>query len=421
MVAYHPDSLRPTGWTSLQKTPKLHQLLGADVDERVLWAIDADANLVSIDLESRAVRTVVSGVTAGSLGPDGSVYVTDAEHRIVRVVRRQPVHFHDSLPASPRALFGAVNEQVVALTGGSTARLITVNAEQTLHSVTIPAGEAIATAWGDLVAVATDTGVLLFETTGQRTESRLPALRHAKRVVFSPSGHRLFVSDDQPEIRVYDRFSRDRLAAIELPGVPEEFRLDPSGRWLLARPAAGDSIWVADLATSSLAASVPGEWAKDLPMIAGAATLIVRQGEDLASFDLRQVPPARIARLEGGGRDLWLTAAWVPAERLPAAVAAAESATVVQDSALLADSSRTLADSTAIYLQVSRTQNPEWAELLSKQLKGDGYPALVLKPKEQEEGYRVLLGPYPSRETAESTGKRLGRAYFLLKLPAKTP
>ena len=111
----------------------------------------------------------------------------------------------------------------------------------------------------------------------------------------------------------------------------------------------------------------------------------------------------------------------MPAERLPAAVAAAESATVVQDSALQADSTLIRADSTALYLQVSRTQNPEWAELLNKQLKGDGYPALVLQPKEPEDGYRVLVGPYSTREEAESTGKRLGRAYFILKLPAKSP
>jgi len=421
VAAYHPDSLRATGWASLQKVPALRRLLGADIDERVLWALDSAGNLISVDLESRAVRAVVSAVTAGSLGPDGSVYVTDAEHRIVRVVRRQPVHFHDSLPAAPRALFGAVNEQVVALTSGPPFRLITVNADQTLHAVAIPAGETMATAWGDLVAVATDTAVLLYETSGRRSQSALSSVRHARRVVFSPSGHRLYVSDDNPEIRVYDRFSRGMLPAIPLPGLPREFRVDPSGRWLLAHPESGDSVWVADLATSTLAATIPGDWAADLPMIAGAATLLVRQGGDLAAYDLRQVPPAEIARLAGGGEDLWLAAAWVPAERLPAAVAAAESATVVQDSALLADSSRTVADSTAVYLQVSRTQNPEWAELLSKQLKGDGYPALILKPQEQEEGYRVLLGPYPSREAAESTGKRLGRAYFLLKLPAKTP
>ena len=94
---------------------------------------------------------------------------------------------------------------------------------------------------------------------------------------------------------------------------------------------------------------------------------------------------------------------------------------MTQDSALRADTTATATDSIAIYLQVSRTQNPDWAELLSKQLKGDGFPALVLPPKEEEEGYRVLVGPYDTREAAESTGKRLGRAYFVLKLPAKRP
>jgi len=75
----------------------------------------------------------------------------------------------------------------------------------------------------------------------------------------------------------------------------------------------------------------------------------------------------------------------------------------------------------AVYLQVSRTQNPDWADLLTRQLKSDGYPASILAPKETEEGYRVVVGPYATREAAESTGKRLGRAYFILRLPAKSP
>jgi hypothetical protein len=418
---YHPDSLRPAGWSSQQKVPALERLLGADTDEQVLWALDKEGNLFSLDLDSRAVRKVFSGVSAGILGPDGSLYFADPSHHIIRVVRRQPVRFRDSLPAAPQALFGTVSEQLVTLTGGPRPRLITSHSDQTLNSIAIPPGAASATTWGDLVAIATDSAVLLYETGGQRTQSSIASVRHVRGVGFSPSGHRIFVTGPDAEIRVFDRFSLKQLSPIRLPGAPREFRVDPSGRWLLAHPAEADSIWVVDLATGTLAATVPGSWAADLPLVAGAATLIVRNGDDLMALDLRQVPPRVIATLPKGADDLWMAVAWVPPERLTAAVAAAESASVVQDSALRGDSTRVTADSTAVYLQVSRTQNSDWADLLTKQLKGDGYPATVLPPTQPEEGYRVLIGPYQNREAAESTGKRLGRAYFILKLPAKRP
>src|SRR5439155_3039116 len=121
--AYHPDSLTPIRWSSQRPVAAVRRPLGADTDERVLWALDVQGNLFSVDLESGAVRTVLPGVSAGVLGPDGSLYLADAEHRIVRVVRRQPVRFHDPLPAAPKALFGAVSDQLVALTAGPPYRL----------------------------------------------------------------------------------------------------------------------------------------------------------------------------------------------------------------------------------------------------------------------------------------------------------
>jgi cell division protein FtsN len=67
-----------------------------------------------------------------------------------------------------------------------------------------------------------------------------------------------------------------------------------------------------------------------------------------------------------------------------------------------------------IYLQVSSSQNQEWAQAFARQLKDGGFPAKVLAPKTSDEGYRVMVGPYPSREAAESVGKRLGRSYFIV-------
>jgi hypothetical protein len=419
--AYPPDSLGTPTWTTQTPVPPIRDVLGADLDERIIWAVDTEGNLIGVDLESRAARKQSAGVQEAVLGPDGSLYLADGEHRIVRILRRNPVPFHDPLPAPPRALFGAGNDQLVAVTAGTPIRLVTENAEQALHTAVLPPGDVAATFWGDLVAVAADTAVVLFETTGNRKIASFPSRHHARRVAFSPSGHRLYVAGDDAAILVYDRFSLSQIARIPLPAPPRDLRVVASGRWMLARPPAADSVWVLDLATNKLAASVPGAWGPNLPLMAGAATLIVRRDDDVVSYDLRQAPPRLVASMPGTASDLWLAAAWVPRERVSAAAAAAESATVAQDSALVPDSTRSPRDSVGIYLQVSTSQNRDWASELAKQLKTAGFPAKLLDPKSPDDGYRVVVGPYATREIAEENGRKLGRAYFILREPVKSP
>ncbi len=416
--AYRPDSLIAAGWTSYP-VPAIRKVLGADLDERLLWAVDSRDSLIAIDLETRTARPRLGRVVAGTVGPDGSLYLANRSRRIVRFARREAAAFHDSLPAQVQGLFAAINDQVVAVIGPP-LRLITATTDQVVHSTTLPPGDVAATPWGDLIGVAGDSGVMLYEIAAPREERALP-LKTARRIAFSPSGHRLFVSQNEAQIRVFDRFSLREMPPINLSGKPREFRVDASGRWLLVHREGGDSLWVVDLATRQHVASVLAEWASDLPLVAGPSTLVFRQGEDVVAVDLRLVPIRETARLREGGRDHWLAVAWVPPDRLSAALAAADSARVVQDSGLVTGVLPTTppTDSSQVYLQVSRTQNPDWANLLVKQLLADGFPASVLDPAEQEDGYRVVVGPYPGRETADSIGRALGRAYFILRLPPK--
>jgi hypothetical protein len=420
--AYHPDSLAQPSWTTSVPVPAVRKVLGVNLDERLAWVVDAKENLIAVDLESRGVRQQLTGVTFAAMGPDGSLYLADDDWRVVHFVRRTPVSFQEALPAAPRAFFGAQNDLLVAVTGGRTPQLITANAEQGLNLVEIPAGQTAATYWGDLVAVATDTAVVLYETSGRHSVTSIRTQQAAREAVFSPSGHRLYLAEEDDEVLVYDRFSLKELARISLPGIPRAIRVDASGRWMLARATTADSIWIVDLATHRLAAATPGEWAADLPLVAGASTLVVRQGKDVTTWDLRQVPPALQGSREGAGEDIWMAVAWVPQDRMQAAVAAAESATVAQDSLLVADSAvaRTV-DSTDIYLQVSLSQNSEWAAQLANQLKADGFPASVLQPTQPEEGYRVVIGPFATRELAEEGGKKLGRSYFIIRRPPRRP
>jgi cell division protein FtsN len=111
----------------------------------------------------------------------------------------------------------------------------------------------------------------------------------------------------------------------------------------------------------------------------------------------------------------------VPNQRVVEAVAAAETALKQQDSALVhetATSDTTPAEPrSTIWLQISSSQNPEWAKDLAEQLRIAGQPAEVWDPAPPDESYRVVVGPYATRDAADEAGKKLGRPYFVVVRP----
>jgi len=309
--------------------------------------------------------------------------------------------------------------------GTKPPKMIVWTPDRQLKIEDIESGELAATYWGDLLGVAAGQQVLLYDTTDPFGIQPIPVTGSAKHLTFSPSGHRLYVAGSTPEIQVFDRFAKERLTSIPLPGTPIRLRTDASGRWMLARPTTGDSVWIIDLATSRRVASVKTEWGRDLPAVAGRAALFARQGADVVASDLSRANLPELGRIAGGAIDLWTVTSWVPRERQLRVAAAAESATVAQDSLLApdapADTAVAAPRADQLYLQVSSSQNADWSRELARQLSGAGYPAQVLEPSTVDEGYRVVLGPYPNREEAEETGRKLGRPYFVLTNPKVKP
>jgi len=64
---------------------------------------------------------------------------------------------------------------------------------------------------------------------------------------------------------------------------------------------------------------------------------------------------------------------------------------------------------------------------MAQQLSRAGLAARVLAPQAgSDEGYRVVLGPYPTRTQAEAIGRKLGRPFWIYQpttpiRPAPTP
>ena len=277
--------------------------------------------------------------------------------------------------------------------------------DQAPVSTTLPSDDIAPSFYGDLVAVATDTAVMIYETQGKRPPRSIHLSGHPRDVLFSPSGHRLYVAQDDDKLLVFDRFALEQLAAIDLPGPARSLRGDRFGQWLLVRPATGDTAWVIDIGKGRFAGPIAATWDADLPAVASPSTLLVRRGKDVLALDLAAKDFPETGRVKDGAGDEWLPVAWRPARDVQSDILA--------DSAALAgaDSGQGAA---SVYLQVSSSQNPAWANELAEKLRAAGLPASVLAPTRGDEAHRVVLGPYATREQAEETGRKIGMPSFIV-------
>src|SRR5205807_1561642 len=165
-------------------------------------------------------------------------------------------------------------------------KLITAAADQPPTSRPLPVGSDVAaTRWGDVVAVATDSGVLLMDPLGRREATFIALSDHPRALVFSPSGHRIYVARrTEPGLAAIDRYDLDEIDGVALPLPAETIRLDPLGRWLLAKPTGGDSVWVVDLPVKRLVGTLASTWRVDLPAIGPDGSLLVPRGHDIVSY-----------------------------------------------------------------------------------------------------------------------------------------
>ncbi|MEO6066782.1 MAG: SPOR domain-containing protein [Gemmatimonadales bacterium] len=401
---YRLPSLQPALWDARGTTPALKRVVGADIDQRQAFALDAKDGVVALDLESGRSRPFLTDVVAADAGPDGAVYAVAKDRTLSSVSGRLPTAFPGKLPGIPVALVGTGTDQVYALVPGDSG-LVIARQGQSPRRELFPGIGVVHTRWGDLLAAATETEVQLYEPAANRPRRTLDIGGMPVALAFSPSGHRLYaVAEGSDEVQRYDRYSLGRLGTIDIPAPASDLRPDPLGRFLLVRPAQGDSVWVLDVVKSEFLGSFTTGWGPDLPMIAAGRWLLVREGADVVAYDLFDAEFSATGRLRGGAADLYQVLDWAPR---------AEGRTTTEPDSIAAAAATPTADRATIYVQLSSSQNPAWAEELANKLKSQGLPASVIRPKRQDEFYRVVLGPYSSRESADSAGTRLGQPYFL--------
>ena len=390
------------------RLPPATRAVGVDQESALLYFLSTKSDLLSLDLETGRLDTVAADVVEATLGPDLTLFAVDRTRHVFSMARRALTAWPQPLASVPRDMFGAADQRLVALVAGDAGRpqlrLVTLTTNQPPATRALPvAGDAAASRWGDLIAVASDSGVLLVDPLARREPAFVPLTEHPRALAFSPSGHRVYVARRTAAgIAVIDRYDREEVDGVALPTPASTLRLDPIGRWLLARPSIGDSVWIVDLPIKTFVGSVATSWDADFPAIAPDGTLLVAQGDDIVAY--RADSLRETGRVAGASGDLWTFTTWRPRSGFHAALA---------DGAQSGPAADTVGPGGPLYVQVSTSQNEAWSSQMAQQLSRAGLSARVLPPKGTDDGFRVVLGPYPTREEAEAIGRKLGRPFWI--------
>lgn len=394
-------------WQFETRSLAAQQVVGFAASENQVYVHSAARELVALDLVSGRDRILDTTVAVATLGPTGTPHVIRQDGSVATVADRRVRNWEPILPAPPQRVWGTTRGRMLAFFDAEDSRRLELVGDSTSRITTeLPEGPLAATTWGDLVVIGVDSGLVAIRTTDGLPAGFLPLTDEVTAVTFSSSGHRVYVTTTAGELLVVERFQLELLSRHALPAGVEALRTGGLGRYLLMRPVDRDTVWIVDALQISAPLPVEGSWDDELPSIGPDATVLIRQRSDVIAVD-----PATgrvTGRVPGGGSDRWLSAVWEP--QRPALQLAREADT----------SSAVETSDQTVYVQLSSTSNESWAQARVDELREARLNARVLQPNENYDRYRVVLGPFPTREDADNIGRRLGQPYFIIFLQDTT-
>ena len=281
---------------------------------------------------------------------------------------------------------------------------------------------------GDRLYLAVDSGIIMLRTRTMDWGPPVPLEEPIEVMAATPSGDRVFVlSNARNQIAIVDRFQEAITARVDLPGRAEDLRIDPFGRYLLARAENTDSIWVIAIGTQRLIGGVPGAWRRDLPFVGYDGSVVVANGPHVVLYDGETLRER--GRVRGGASDFWFPFMWdgfrPRAASLDQPVVfdstlfdTAGPDTLAAGDSLAGDSLVPGADSAVaprgFIVSFAAFLVEDRARELAGRILVDGVNAhVVATPRDGAIIYRVILGPFATREEAERAGRESRQAYWV--------
>lgn len=420
-------------WTTSEKIPAPAEMLAFDDENGIVAYQDTRGRPVLLDFRLGTASVQTTKKLTGLASANGrAVYGIASNGDVVRLTASGEWTYTPPRPA--QAVYPQLDGGLLVASGtGANLRLLKIFPpdKTILNSIAFPmAQKAVRSQLGDRLYLAVDSGLVVLRT---RTMDWAPPVhfeRPIKVMASTPSGDRVFLlADTNTRIAVVDRF-RDRVTAeFELPGKAEDLRVDPFGRYLLARAEDSDSVWVLAIGTQRVIGSLRSTWRADLPFVGYDGAIATAIGNDVVMFEGETLKQR--SRIAGGARDIWFQIQWDGFR--PRAASLDEpvrfdsiiiDSTAVDSLAPIADSSDTAgapgADtaqlpsgfvvSFAAFLNEARAQ-----DLANRIYVGGQNARVVVSSRDGATIYRVILGPYATREEADRAGRESGQSYWVFE------
>ncbi len=438
-------------WTSTAKAPALERILGFDDAAGTVLSESAKGFPVRIDLRLGTVSTDETPRLHALATADGSsAYGVVASGGVLRTTPSGTWTFKPPAPA--RDVLPQPDGQLLVLADRPPGVVLwSVRPPDSTvgdSAVLPPISRALRTPLGDRVYFTSGRWLLALRVRGLDSLPAIELPRPASAVVTTPSGDRLFAAlDSLPQILVLDRYTGKTTSQLTLPEPAVSLRMDPFGRVLLAR-LASDSVVVIALGTDKVIGVIAGTWRYDLPAVAPNGWIAVATGNDVQFFDGSSLKQA--AHVTGGAHDLWTFLHWNGFR--PRAAGLDEPVTFPEDTIVPHDSMNPLAEAahdslhprvdTALHaappapppapapahdttpkgpqftIQFAALRTDSSARVAMRAIHVTGAtPRVVPNSHDGVVTYRVVIGPFPTREEAERIARTAGMSYWIYAGP----
>lgn len=446
--AYLYPKLDTAVWAA-SGAPPVGRVLGFDPDAGLVAFTDDKGQPRRLDLRMGEVRSASKTRLSAVASVDGNeIYGIAADGTITRMTPSGDWTFKPPQPA--QALFPQTDGGlIIAGPIGTTTHLWLIHPtdDRILDSASLRGVTRGARAEaGDRLYFTTADGL-----TGVKTRDlsalkpvRLPGV--AEAMAPTPSGDRIYIAlRESPKIVILDRYSQSLAGTIDIPSPAAELRIDPLGELLLAKPATGqDSAWVIAIGTGRVAGSVATRWTTDLPAFSHSSTIATLSGADVIFVDETSLNAVRT--VAGGARDYWYFLSWngfrpraanldqpvtfpspdtstrmetsvrpAPDSGRPAPAVRDASPTVLPPM-VLPPPTAPVRPSGGYVVSFAAVLSQQKAQEIAAGIEVAGARAHVMPT---ESGgtpiYRVVLGPYATKDEADKIGRESKRQYWVFE------
>lgn len=430
-------------WTSTQPVPALSHLIAFDADQGAVAFVDARGIPGRLELRLGVAIPAANTAMTSLASADGwAVFGVNPKREVQRLTPSGNWTYGSAL--TPRLLLPQPDGSLVLLNDlGNRSMLRRMHPPEAriTDTASVPkAAFVVPTALGDRIYFATDSG-LAGVRVRDLTRTRTVALRGtAIDAVATPSGDRVFVAfAGEPTVVVVDRYEERVVQSINIGSPASALRMDPDGRYLLAQRDGHDSVSVISVAESRVVRVLATRWREDLPLVAPDGAILTL--DDSSAIDVEPVSGKVRRRFQGGAADLWALIRWngfrprakgldepvsfdADSTESPA-VAAADTVPNIAPPVRAAPGSAaappprdepSTAPKPALgwTLSFAALLDEQRALTLAQSIRVDGKSVRVVAgTRDGIQIWRIVSGPFATRDDAERAGRRTGLPYWV--------